>query len=374
MGLGEIIKECASLEAILPIIQEQAVPSCPKPRMWSILEEIIEDSLNCRHHDKIPNRTHPGKASNGQDGCPHHNNLSNACPGKASDGIGTSDHHVGRHHDNPPNASPGKASTSKGITDHRNATPPRRSPKRLRVSTLPLEPTLPRRKFQSVVVVINTSLRIWPKNMMEIIKYILKSTSGCPELLLFKFKMNREAAESNFHVLWRFNFDLGRALEAQVKFPMGYGSEFRKREVLLPLLQHHLLLNRMMNMLAHGLQWPTKPITKEDRATDLIKVLNFGSHKGATSQPELLLKLVSGNVKYGYTLPLPLGKIRRIHGICMAPLNVQMQWTINERGEIIEKDRLTHNQSFEWEKSGSRGETHEQTPPSSNNANSENAY
>jgi hypothetical protein len=53
-------------------------------------------------------------------------------------------------------------------------------------------------------------------------------TSGCPELLLFKFKMNREAAESNFHILWRFNFNLRRALEAQVKSLMGYGLEFRK--------------------------------------------------------------------------------------------------------------------------------------------------
>jgi hypothetical protein len=109
----------------------------------------------------------------------------------------------------------------------------------------------------------------------------------------------------------------------------------------------------MMNMLAHGSQWPTEPITKEDRAANLIKALNFGNHKGATSQPELLLNLVSGNVKYGYALPLPLRKIRRIPGICMAPLNIQTQWTINEHREIIEKDRLTHNQSFEWEKSGS---------------------
>jgi hypothetical protein len=64
---------------------------------------------------------------------------------------------------------------------------------------------------------------------------------------------------------------------------------------------------------------------------------------------------VPGNVKYGYALPLPLGKIRRIPGICMAPLNIQSQWTINEHGEIIEKDKLSHDQSFEWEKSGSSG-------------------
>jgi hypothetical protein len=109
----------------------------------------------------------------------------------------------------------------------------------------------------------------------------------------------------------------------------------------------------MREMLAHGLQWPTEPITKEDRAADLIKALKFGNHKGAMTQPELLLKLVSGNVEHGYALPLPLRKVKRIPGICMAPLNIQPQWTINEHKEIIKKDRSTHDQSFEWEKSGS---------------------
>jgi hypothetical protein len=32
----------------------------------------------------------------------------------------------------------------------------------------------------------------------------------------------------------------------------------------------------------------------------------------------------------------------------MAPLNIQLQWTINKRGEIIKKDRMTHDQSFVW--------------------------
>jgi hypothetical protein len=57
-------------------------------------------------------------------------------------------------------------------------------------------------------------------------------------------------------------------------------------------------------------------------------------------------------VIHGYSLPLPLDKIKNIPSICMAPLNIQTQWTINKRGKIIEKDRLTHDQSFEWTSSG----------------------
>ncbi len=141
--------------------------------------------------------------------------------------------------------------------------------------------------------------------------------------------MNRVAAESNFHALRKFNYDLEKALAAQVGSPVGYGSEFHKGELLLPLFKHHPLWIRLNEMLAHGSQWPTESITEEDRAADLIKALKFGNHKGATTKPELLLKLVSGDVKYGYALPPPLGKIKRIPGICMAPLNIEPQWTIN---------------------------------------------
>ena len=42
---------------------------------------------------------------------------------------------------------------------------------------------------------------IWPENMMEIIEVIVKLLNTCPEAPLFKFEMNREAAESNFHAL-----------------------------------------------------------------------------------------------------------------------------------------------------------------------------
>jgi hypothetical protein len=42
-------------------------------------------------------------------------------------------------------------------------------------------------------------------------------------------------------------------------------------------------------------------------------------------------------------------------------LNIQPQWTINKRGKIVEKDRLTHNQSFKWTKSGTSVNSHTDT-------------
>jgi hypothetical protein len=73
----------------------------------------------------------------------------------------------------------------------------------------------------------------------------------------------------------------------------------RKGEILLPLLQNHPLWPCLKILLKFGSQWPTTPISKEDRIAILFKALSFGNHKGALSQQELLLKLVSDNVIHG---------------------------------------------------------------------------
>ena len=78
---------------------------------------------------------------------------------------------------------------------------------------------------------------------MDIIEVIIKSPNTCPEAPLFKFEMSREAVESNFHALRKFNFNLEKALAVQVGSPVGYRSEFRKGKLLLPLLKNHPLWN-----------------------------------------------------------------------------------------------------------------------------------
>ncbi len=70
----------------------------------------------------------------------------------------------------------------------------------------------------------------------------------------------------------------------------------------------------MKSILKNGSQWPTEPISKEECIGDIEEALQFGNHKGAQSQPELLLKLVTSDIIHGYTIPLPLDKIVRIPG------------------------------------------------------------
>ena len=105
----------------------------------------------------------------------------------------------------------------------------------------------------------------------------------------------------------------------------------------------------MKQVLTHGLKWPLQPLDEKDRIKDVKEALVFGNHKGAIKQQDLLKKLVTDDVIRGFALPLPLNKITQILGVLLAPLNIQVQNTINERGEIIPKNRLTHDQSWKWQ-------------------------
>ena len=106
--------------------------------------------------------------------------------------------------------------------------------------------------------------------------------------------------------------------------------------------------NRMKKILSEGLEWFMDNLDPESRLLDLEDAIAFVNHKGATKNEDLLKKLVEKDVKYGYGLVLPLDKIKLIPGVLMAPMNIMNQNTINETGQIIGKDRLTHNQSYKW--------------------------
>ena len=84
------------------------------------------------------------------------------------------------------------------------------------------------------------------------------------------------------------------------------------------------------------------------RQQDLEEALTFGNHKGAQKHPMRLRELVEKDVTHGYGLPLPLHHIRTLPGVVLAPMNIALQNTIDEHGRIIDKERLTHDQSYEW--------------------------
>jgi hypothetical protein len=193
-----------------------------------------------------------------------------------------------------------------------------------------------------------TDGNIWPKNLI-IIRAIKQTPPRRPNRPDFHFELSEEAAKKNFLLLMRkYGGNLADALAAQKDSTVGYGLEFRAVTTLSNIFKRHPNWTRMSRILTHGSEWPLEPIDEECRLADVREALTFGNHKGASMKPDLLLKLTSTDVKFGYCLPLPLAKAETIPGVLIAPMNIQQQNTINEFGKIVPKDRQTHDQSFKW--------------------------
>jgi hypothetical protein len=191
-------------------------------------------------------------------------------------------------------------------------------------------------------------IQTWPSDMLSIIRSIVSKECFKPMKPEFEFKLTNEAASKNWLVLKKYKLSISQAIEAQNQTPLRYGSEFRDPALLEQLFANHPNWDHLKKILTFGSLWKLEPIDEETRVSDLNDAYEFGNHKGAEKQPDLLTELVVKDVDYGYALPIPRSKIKLVPGACLAPVNIAPQNTINEYGQIIAKDRLTHDQSYEF--------------------------
>jgi len=189
----------------------------------------------------------------------------------------------------------------------------------------------------------------FPTNLINIIGDIKGQPSPSPMKQEFAFELTKEAAEKNYWLLKKYGLHLSRAIDAQKSSPLSYGSEFKPPHILKRIYRNHPLWPRMEQLLINGSQWPLVEISEEDREADLHEALVFGNHKGAVSKPKLLKALITADVRHGYRLMIPRDKIARIPSACLAPMNIMHQFTLNASGNIVDKEHLTHDQSFKWQ-------------------------
>ena len=104
--------------------------------------------------------------------------------------------------------------------------------------------------------------------------------------------------------------------------------------------------------MSEGINYPLSPLATSLRKTDLLEALSFGNHKGVVNNKQLITKLLNTDVVNGYSLILPLRAATSIPDGLIAPMNVVDQNNIIEFGEIISKQRMTHNQSKIFDGSG----------------------
>jgi hypothetical protein len=91
---------------------------------------------------------------------------------------------------------------------------------------------------------------------------------------------------------------------------------------------------------------PVRPLAEDDRKQDLEAHLARGNHKSAEQDIGPLLTIMRDEVVHGWQLPLPIEAASQIPGAMVGPMGIVPQLTISEKGEIIDKNRPTHDQSF----------------------------
>ena len=81
----------------------------------------------------------------------------------------------------------------------------------------------------------------------------------------FKFKLNKDSAAKNFCILKKYGKDLGKAIEAQSRSPLGYGLEFRPTSTLENIFNRQPNWSRMKDILENGSNWPLEDLEEGNR-------------------------------------------------------------------------------------------------------------
>ena len=207
-----------------------------------------------------------------------------------------------------------------------------------RIAPLPASPTIEQ----------HTSRHTLENELLRHINCILDTPSPHMNTPTFRFEWSTEAANHNWAILVQFNLDITKAIASQANSPLSIGSEFRALHLLRPLLSYHPLWGRFVTLITTGVEFPLKPLPDEQRLHDLELAVARGNHTSAKLKHEIVTKLLIKEVDRGWQLPLPPENIRLLPHAVVAPIGLVTQATINAHGEIIPKDRLTHDQSFEF--------------------------
>jgi hypothetical protein len=160
--------------------------------------------------------------------------------------------------------------------------------------------------------------------------------------------MTTEAAAHNFSVLKSASFDLHEIIMATPDCVTNPGNEFRPVHLLDPIFKRHPLWTRVRSMLTVGAKFPLEPIDGKARLLDLAAAQQRGNHMGATRKQKALDNFFYDEVKKGWMLPLPLARLDEIPNLCLSPVNIVEQGTIDMHGNRVKSERLTHDLSFDF--------------------------
>ncbi|WP_317201517.1 hypothetical protein [Janthinobacterium sp.] len=194
--------------------------------------------------------------------------------------------------------------------------------------------------------------KFWPPNdskLLEAVKEALHWNPRQRTLPFFDFTLSQQAADHNFEILKRENFELERLLLTDGLSPLMPGSEFRPVTLLEPIFDGHPFWPRLRRSLLIGATMDLEAITEDQRHRLLDEALSYGNHKSAATFSDQLLPSLEKEVKKGWHLPLPISRLHEIPEIVAGPMGAVPQKALGGQGDDATKVRMTHDQSFNYD-------------------------
>lgn len=183
--------------------------------------------------------------------------------------------------------------------------------------------------------------------MIQLIQHIINSDSPIKSSHPFMWTMDDEAAQHNQSVLETYQFDLDKCLKSDPSSICHPGSEFLDVSLLEPILRRHPHWTLIKKILQDGAQMhQTEEVPTENRHLENQALIDYNNHKGARDNMDVILSTVLDDIKHGYAIVLPLGTERLLPMAMLCPVGVVKQNTLTNNGQVAQKTRLTHDQTF----------------------------
>jgi hypothetical protein len=188
-----------------------------------------------------------------------------------------------------------------------------------------------------------------PKKRSRLVSILAKAfLSTCPPPLKskFEFKNTAEAAKKNAHLLLHFKGNLQDAIDADGNSCLSPSTEFRQLEFIQPLLDLHEDGQKLVDIVSQGVSYPMRSdidYTEELRISDVKAAIAQGNNKSTSGHDKLIQSKYKTEVERGWMMPIPLQTINAIEGLGITPIGIANQTTLNDKGEVIGKKRITHD-------------------------------
>ena len=182
---------------------------------------------------------------------------------------------------------------------------------------------------------------------VEAVKMVATLPCPPPKRPTLDFGEGGPARQRNWDVIRRHGGDMTKVMEEQKGTTAWHGSEFRPVAQLAHVLRRHPNFDSLSTTFLHGMDYRfTRELGEEERKAELLAQLRRGNHNSADDDPEHLQKLLSKDVKHGFTFTLDADKVPNIKGAMVQPCGLADQFGMKSDGTRFRKKRLTHDLSF----------------------------